>query len=328
MTAPRPVMFRAGGNPGEQPLPLKASVMDQAPAAAAAPQVLMADISEFQPEVTDRLYAAWSKAIIIRAAYGSQHDDRAWYGGQRRDQLHQYGIRFIGIYQYIVAGQDPARQAAALVNLVGSLRPGEKIIADIEEGSGNLADTWRIWSAEVAGALGGVPWRYSGLNFAAAHGLAPVDWVAAYQSTEPSAAHKLWQFTDAFQVPGVGTCDCSVYRGTIDQLAALAYQPALPRPQAAQEDDMIVLDTMTVAGPAVVLPVPSGAKTLTLYADDGYRGEGAPQVRVVFAGTGHGTANVAPKWAAPAALPVPAGSGSVSLARLGGVATPVTAAWS
>ena len=44
--------------------------------------------------------------------------------------------------------------------------------------------------------------------------------------------HLLWQFTDAYQVPGIGTCDCSVYHGTIDQLAALAYagQPAAPAP--------------------------------------------------------------------------------------------------
>jgi hypothetical protein len=102
------------------------------------------------------------------------------------------------------------------------------VIADIEEGSGDLRETWRIWSAEVAGATGDEPWCYSGLNFAAAHHLAPVDWVAAYQDAEPSVHHVLWQFTDSFAVPGVGTCDCSVYHGTIDQLAALAYGGSQP----------------------------------------------------------------------------------------------------
>ncbi len=215
----RPVMFRAGGGPGEEPLPAAA----MAAHTAAAPQVKLADISEFQFDINDAAYLLWSKAIIIRAAYGAQHDDHAWFGGQRRDLLHAGGARFVGIYQYVVAGQDPARQAAALVELVGTLRPGEKIIADIEEGSGNLLDTWRIWSAEVAGATGDEPWLYSGLNFAAAHGLAPVEWVAAYQADEPVTHHLLWQFTDAFDVPGVGRCDASVFHGTIDQLAALGH---------------------------------------------------------------------------------------------------------
>ena len=215
-----PVMFRAGGGPGEEPHPAAAMAPH---VTAAAPKVLLADISEFQADINDAAYLLWSKAVIIRAAYGSQHDDRSWFGGQRRDLLHAGGARFVGIYQYVVAGQDPARQAAALVSLAGALRPGEKLIADIEEGSGDLRDTWRIWSAEVAGATGDEPWLYSGLNFAAAHRLAPVEWVAAYQSGEPVISHTLWQFTDAFQVPGVGTADCSVFHGTIDQLAALGY---------------------------------------------------------------------------------------------------------
>jgi GH25 family lysozyme M1 (1,4-beta-N-acetylmuramidase) len=216
----RPVMFRAGGGPGEEPLPAAAPAM--AAPHATTPKVMLADCSEFQPDINDAMYLLWSKAVIIRATYGAQHDDRAWFGGQRRDLLHAGGARFVGIYSYIVAGQDPARQAAALVSLVGQLRPGEKLIADIEEGSGNLADTWRIWSAEVAGATGDEPWLYSGLNFAAGHGLTP-DWVAAYQPAEPAGPHTLWQFTDSFNVPGVGRCDASVFHGTIDQLAALGY---------------------------------------------------------------------------------------------------------
>jgi GH25 family lysozyme M1 (1,4-beta-N-acetylmuramidase) len=223
MTTPavHPVMFRAGGAPGEtaQPGPVTPEAL-----AAAGPRVLLADISEFQPDIADAAYLKWSQAIIIRAAYGDQHDDSAWYGGQRRAALHAGGVKFLGIYQYLVAGQDPAEQAAVLVRMLGALRPGEKVIADIEEGSGDLAATWRIWSAEIAAALGDEPWNYSGLNFAAAHGLAPVDWVAAYQGTEPSVTHRLWQFTDSYQVPGVGTCDASVFHGTIGELAALAYQ--------------------------------------------------------------------------------------------------------
>jgi peptidoglycan hydrolase-like protein with peptidoglycan-binding domain len=215
-----PVMFRAGGGSGETPLPAAPAAM--APAAVGA-RVMCADISEFQSDIADKAYLAWSKAIIIRAMYGDQHDDRAWYGGARRAALHAGGVRFLGIYAYLVAGQDPVTQGEALVHMVGKLQPGEKLIADIEEGSGDLEETFRIWASVVGGSTGDAPWCYSGLNFAAVHGLAPVDWVAAYQGTEPSVAHELWQFTDAYQVPGVGTCDCSVFHGTIDELAGLAY---------------------------------------------------------------------------------------------------------
>jgi hypothetical protein len=266
MTTPRqdrPVMFRAGAAAAEEPLLPRVPIA--AAARAAAPKVLLADISEFQFDINDAAYLLWSKAIIIRAAYGAQHDDHAWRGGQRRDLLHAGGARFVGIYQYVVAGQDPARQAAALVELVGELRPGEKIIADIEEGSGNLLDTWRIWSAEVAGATGDEPWLYSGLNFAAAHHLSPVEWVAAYQPAEPAVTHHLWQFTDAFQVPGVGTADCSVFHGSIDQLAALAFQPPAP---PAQEDDM---PSGLITSPAGVREsrtwAAGAARQIVLYSD-------------------------------------------------------------
>ena len=231
-----PVMFRARALPGGEPLPAAAPARpDLARDAVAAPKVLLADISEFQPDINDGTYLLWSKAVIIRAAYGARHDDRAWYGGQRRDLLHAGGARFTGIYQYIVAGQDPVTQARELVRLVGALRPGEKIIGDIEEGAGNQARRRDLWAAAITHGLGDDPWIYSGLNYAAAHGLAPAEWVAAYQPAEPAAPHRLWQFTDSFQVPGVGRCDCSVFHGTIDQLAALGHQP--PRP-ATQEDDM------------------------------------------------------------------------------------------
>lgn len=218
-------MFRAG----------RAGAADTPDAAAVAVfsgnYVLLADCSEFQPDIAGAAYLAWSKAVIIRAAYGDQHDDRAWYGGQRRDLLHQLGVKFLGIYIYVVAAQDPLAQAEALIHLVGPLRKGEKIILDIEEGTGDLRTTRDVMSHTIAGALGDMPWTYSGLYFAAAHNLAPVDWLADYASAEPAEPHTLWQLTDSFAVPGVGVADCSLYHGTIDQLAARAWQGTQPAPQ-------------------------------------------------------------------------------------------------
>ena len=171
----------------------------------------------------DATYLRWSKAIVIRALYGTRVD-RAWYGGARRDALHAGGARFVGIYAYIT-GQDITAQAKAMISLLGKLRPGEKVIADIEEGPGNQQARWVTWAKAINAALHDPPWDYSGLNYARDHGLSPVTWVAAYGSREPDVVHKLWQFTDAYSVPGVGTCDCSVFHGSIDELAALAYQP-------------------------------------------------------------------------------------------------------
>jgi hypothetical protein len=215
-----PVMFRAGQQPG-----LAAPRM--APAfSTATPSVLLADISEFQPDIADAAYLAWSRAIIIRAMYGDAHDDHAWYGGARRAALHAGGARFVGIYIYLVAGQSGTAQAQAFHRLVGAIQPGEVFIADFEEGSKPVLVAWynemlALYGPGIAPFL----WTYSGLNFGAAQGVLPVQWLAAYQATEPSSPHKLWQFTSTFSVPGVGTCDASVFHGTIDQLAALAYQP-------------------------------------------------------------------------------------------------------
>jgi len=215
-----PVPFRAGRLDGETPAPAAA----RTPRVASGSVVLLADCSEFQPDIADAAYLRWSKAIVIRALYGTRID-KAWYGGARRDALHAGGARFIGIYAYITA-QDVTAQAKALVSLLGRLRPGEKVIADIEEGTGKQLARWVTWAKVINAALGDPPWDYSGLNYAAAHGLQPVTWVAAYGPREPDPPHQLWQFTDAFAVPGVGTADCSVFHGSIDDLAALAYQGA------------------------------------------------------------------------------------------------------
>lgn len=238
-----PVMFRAGRGSGE--LLERGRVAEGAPEAtaealAASPSVLLADVSEFQPNISDAAYLAWSPAIVIRAAYGTR-TDRAWYGGQRRALLHAGGARFIGIYQYLVAGQDAAAQARQLCSLTGVLQPGEKLICDLEEGAGNQHARWQAWAQVVRDQLGDEPWLYSGLFFGQSAGIAPVDWVAAYQRAEPSPAHTLWQFTDAFSVPGVGTCDCSVFHGTIGQLAALAHggtQP-VPPPAASWTENLV-----------------------------------------------------------------------------------------
>jgi len=185
--------------------------------------VLLADCSEWEPNINDAAYLAWSRAVVIRAAYGDAHDDAAWYGGARRAALHKGGAQFLGVYQYLVAGQDGAAQAQAFHHLVGPIQPSEVFIADFEQGSHSMLSSWYNTMLSLYGkGIAPYLWTYTGLSFGEANGALPVQWIADY-STEPSSPHLLWQFTDAYQVPGVGTADCSRFNGSIAQLAAHAY---------------------------------------------------------------------------------------------------------
>jgi GH25 family lysozyme M1 (1,4-beta-N-acetylmuramidase) len=186
--------------------------------------IYLADVSEYQPDIDDATYAAWSRGIAIRALYGASHTDGAWYGGARRADLHAAGIRFLGIYQYLVAGQSGTSQAQAFHNLVGPIQNGEVFVADFEEGDKSMLTSWRSEMVALYGkGITSYLWTYTGLSFGQSAGVLPVQWIADYASSPPSTPHTLWQFSESYNVPGVGTCDCNQYAGTIDQLAALAW---------------------------------------------------------------------------------------------------------
>jgi hypothetical protein len=218
MTSTSRIPFRAGGT--EKPRAEMRFTQGQA-----GPVVLLADVSEWEPDVADEAYLQWSKAIVIRCAYGDAHDDRAWYDGTRRMLLHELGARFTGIYQYLVDGQDGAAQARAFRRIVGDIEPGEVFIADFEEGRHEMLTAWYNEMLSIYGqVIRPYLWTYTGLYFGEAQGAMPVEWVAAYGPDEPDSPHKLWQFTSSFPVPGVGRADCSVFHGNMTQLAALAWQ--------------------------------------------------------------------------------------------------------
>lgn len=188
------------------------------------------DVSEFQPNVDWAAVAQRNGgAAVIRALYGSGHVDKAWYGGARRTDAHSKGIKLLGIYQYVTASEDAAAQAHALVNLLGRLEPHEFVVIDLEEGTGNQAGRAQQWLSVAdqhltyPGYRGA--WLYSGASFFQEHGLMGIaqstrhTWVAAYQSAPPPVPHTLWQHTDSEPWPGIGSCDCSIYNGTLQQLA-------------------------------------------------------------------------------------------------------------
>lgn len=193
------------------------------------------DLSEWQSGPVDfsAVKAYNGGAVIIRVAYGAYHPDN--YFSVRRAQAHAAGMRVLGLYAYLVASQDAATQARAWLQLVGHLLPGEFFALDVEEGSGNqLARVTGVLDMLRAG-LGAEPWLYTGPYFALQTGLTPLmntqtGWLADYIDSEPSdPAHVLWQHTNGTladiscqPIPGIGVpCDCSIFNGTIDQLAAL-----------------------------------------------------------------------------------------------------------
>jgi len=192
--------------------------------------LLLPDLSEFQPDADlAGIKRMNGGAAIIRACYGTSHPDKAF----TKLRAAASSFAFLGLYMYLVAGQDAAAQAREFVKLVGKLGPHEVAILDLEEGSGNQAPRAAEWAGIVDGTMGGRSWLYSGEAFALTAGLAPVfassrhTWVAAYGPTEPSLGHTLWQCTDGktgpniTDWPGAGRCDTSIYHGSLAQLAAL-----------------------------------------------------------------------------------------------------------
>lgn len=198
--------------------------------------LLLPDFSEFEPgALMSGVRTANGGAAVIRACYGAGHPDRVF----TRLRTAAADFAWLGIYQYLVAGQDATAQAAAFAKLVGKLAPHEIPILDLEEGEGDQFGRAAAWLGETDAALGlmGRPlpqrsWLYSGLNFAETHGLAPIfkgprrTWVAAYGPNEPTLGHSLWQCSDGdtgphiTDWPGAGRCDTSLYHGTLAELAA------------------------------------------------------------------------------------------------------------
>lgn len=206
--------------------------------------LVIADYSEWQGVV----HPPAGQVVIIRAHNGLRADrDFA----HNRALAHDAGCPAIGLYQYLVAGQDAAYQARLLILAIGSLAPNEWLICDIEEGQGDEQPRWQAWEQVVLSSTGRPGWLYSGLSFVAAHDLQAPDWVAAYGQGEPTVPHKLWQYTDRYPWPW-GPGDASVYDGTLPQFLAqlgmpvdpadvVSAQPKPAPPVPAKEDPPMVL---------------------------------------------------------------------------------------
>jgi hypothetical protein len=215
--------------------------------------ILLPDVSEFQTGNSAPDWAGIKSknggAGIIRVGYGDAHLDHMFVNNYTA--LKKNGYRFMGLYQYLVAGQDVASQAAKFCEWVGpksAVAPGTVFILDLEEGNGDQSGRALTWLNMVDGhyGLNSKPlnersWLYSYGSFVTSHNLGAIfasqrhTWIAAYQATPPPIGHTLWQSTDGktganiTNWPGCGRCDTSQHNGNLASLSLDAW-PATVQP--------------------------------------------------------------------------------------------------
>ncbi len=184
------------------------------------------DVSEYQ--TVD--FNVFSGPIIVRA-HNSTRADLKWpehaAGASRQS--------WWGAYQYLKASVDPAAAARALIDTLGEYRPNVTIL-DLEEGDGDQSSRQHAW-LEVMATHAAADWTYSGLYFARSHGVDPVQFLAAYQSNEPTDAHLLWQFSSGYSFSGISSpTDASVFHGSLQDLVALTNPTPTPSPTPPKDE--------------------------------------------------------------------------------------------
>ena len=217
------------------------------------PGTHMDDISEFQPNFDWNAYAKVRTNVIIRAAYGYSHLDTQWSNNQvARDGR----FKTVGIYLYVVATEDAAAQANYFGDLIGTLKDGEFLLIDMEEGDGDQQGRLNTFLSILDQRFHRETGEYSYVPFIQSH-LASFEtdgerlrWVAGYGSA-PGIPWDLWQHTDGTYgnhdcqpaYPGAPSCDCSVYPGTSDQFYALVMRNGSAPPPAAPASTVYPLES-------------------------------------------------------------------------------------
>lgn len=216
--------------------------------------LVIPDVSEFQGAVNHvalvgDLRARWGAAIVIaRINYGNSKVDGQ--ADANVDGLREAGADALGWYCYLIGSDDPATDADVFGRVLvahGGLKSNEFVVCDDEEGSGDQ-------SSRVNAFLDGVDavlrenqtqdmW-YSGLNFVLTHNLEAARghrWIAAYNTSEPTVAHDLWQFTNSMSFAGVGNCDASIFHGSINDFLSLIGAKSMGIASAASDGDLVAL---------------------------------------------------------------------------------------
>jgi len=200
-----------------------------------------ADISNFQPSVNLPLYRETNAKISEQVNWGTQITDP----NGRMAEIRSLNFTVVLWYMGLMPNQDIAAQVATFVSTLGPLLPGEAVVIDWES-TGNLQPptvTQRDQAAQLIAQHYGFNVKWVGVYGPASllqqHPTLGWQWVASYETTEPTIPHVMWQFTNGqyhsnpygpINFPGIGYCDGSVFHGTDAQLAALVCPPGAPAP--------------------------------------------------------------------------------------------------
>lgn len=207
--------------------------------------ITLADISEHQENIDAQIYIAAGHSCLIVRAHNGNRRDLKWPA--RRDYLRQHPFDALGYYQYVVANRPVADQAHDFIACVGPLRDNEFVICDSEEGAGSQIARVQSWFAILDAHYRKPSTLYASESWfddklgGAARWHRP-RWMAAYRSTEPTAAHELWQNTSTARIPGVsGPCDGNIFHGGAQAFARTFCGSVSPHPSppTQEEDNMI-----------------------------------------------------------------------------------------
>jgi GH25 family lysozyme M1 (1,4-beta-N-acetylmuramidase) len=179
-------------------------------------ELLIGDVNDAHTVTDWTAYRAFSPVLIAKATQGTSFVAPTFAAQRSGAAIH--GLQAFGIYHFWQPGDDPVAQAEHAVATIGALRtePLEWLILDVETGD-DMAG-YHAFCTHADAALGRTTWLYGGGQLTAAATPRP-RWIARYVDQTPNPADApnigevLWQFADAYAVPGVGTADCSVHFG-------------------------------------------------------------------------------------------------------------------
>lgn len=195
---------------------------------------LLCDISSWQPANVDwASYINWSKQgdgvsrVIFRASQGTNLKDANFetYWANATSA----GVDVVGVYHYCYPQfNSPQNEANWFYQCVGSrLRATDFIMIDFEENNSSATDIWLLQFAQaLENKFGKVPYVYSYLsliqnnlhnNNLSKYPLVLADWTfdpsARPACPPPFVDMEYVQFSDKFNVPGIGVVDADVFVG-------------------------------------------------------------------------------------------------------------------
>lgn len=182
-------------------------------------QKRFADISGFQPSIDWHMYRTFSDMVAIKTSEGIGFRDPIF--ASHRSGAIAAGIETIWYYHFgrPEFGNAPQAEARYFQSVAGPIRQADRVILDIETGS-HTAQWALAFMQELATFYPNQVGVYSYASYVTDNLQNPALaqyplWFALYNPNQPATPAPwkqlvAWQFSDAFQVPGIGICDCSV----------------------------------------------------------------------------------------------------------------------